>query len=100
LTPRTAPPFPTRRSSDLYQVAQQRAGDGAGLVGMPILGRGLEACLPVGMAGEEAIDVGGVRGLESAFPGGVLSAQLGGQLGNPRSEEHSSELQSLTNLVC
>src|SRR5258706_8447630 len=30
----------------------------------------------------------------------VESGYMGGQIENPRSEEHTSELQSLTNLVC
>src|ERR1019366_9961923 len=33
-------------------------------------------------------------------PGSTIGILGGGQLGMPRSEEHTSELQSLTNLVC
>src|SRR5438046_8396981 len=77
--------FPTRRSSDLWQQLRLRApGRGAGGIR---LGRAPgERVRLLGWAAERA-------------PRRVLGAGIL-LLRRPRSEEHTSELQSLTNLVC
>src|SRR5262249_62373052 len=81
--------FPTRRSSDLRAFPGHPAGEGAHLV------QGDVRCVAYAAFRRAARD-------------GVLHAETGKDLhssvvhgnGNVRSEEHTSELQSLTNLVC
>src|SRR5262249_57152757 len=88
-------PFPTRRSSDLCGV-----GAGVGFLGgerLTELDRGF------GRADDGAV-VGGA--LDGAGGGGAVGAgwreieRGSDDAGDARSEEHTSELQSLTNLVC
>src|SRR5205814_8224551 len=90
-TPRDPPPFPTRRSSDLPRVAHERP----------------EHLLDVGAPHViQAVDAGHERApvaLEQDLLGGedVDQAPLaGGREVAQRSEEHTSELQSLRHLVC
>src|SRR5262249_58930127 len=91
--PRAPPSFPTRRSSDLaprprlpVQPAQQIPAAAADVdnVGGPVRGpRGVGQHVP---------------GEQPAGPGEPAVDDR--QLPEGRSEEHTSELQSLTNLVC
>src|SRR5437016_8861530 len=77
--------FPTRRSSDLerMELREQRALDtGAGLVVRP---KPIAKRLDHVVGGDTEIPVAALEHLEH---------------GLQRSEEHTSELQSLTNLVC
>src|SRR5262249_62125683 len=93
------PSFPTRRSSDL--VYQHLAGLDIDDGQQSIVGLGKPE--PVsqkqrrGHVGSAAIefpeDLGAIRHVS----GGI---ERDGQASRPRSEEHTSELQSLTNLVC
>src|SRR5688572_32672399 len=78
--------FPTRRSSDLFL---ERLGDGGAEV--------LDLVEP-GSLVELALEIGA-----HAADGAGETAQLlhqGRQFLRPRSEEHTSELQSQSNLVC
>src|SRR5437016_11143557 len=86
---RHLPSFPTRRSSDSehFQFAELDEGvagaGGAELVGGFVLELG-------GDGGDPPVLV----------DDGVLGGALGAGAGAERSEEHTSGLQSLTNLVC
>src|SRR5699024_12515396 len=89
--------FPTRRSSDLGIIAGNEnfsgKGEAYGVSGIPPLagfaGGGGGRC--------DALVGGGVSGGGAAGSGG--NAPSVGQL-QPRSEEHTSELQSRFDLVC
>src|SRR5205085_11312927 len=74
--------FPTRRSSDLGAVLQRHLGDGRDLAAERRGHR--HAARPLAAVG------GGER---AALP-------AAGELADGRSEEHTSELQSQSNLVC
>src|SRR5205823_13824188 len=82
--PRSLPPFPTRRSSDLAVQSDLSRLDGAQLAGRDALGRATR-----GLA------AGDVRSLTIRGRSYFLARARGG-----RSEEHTSELQSLAYLVC
>src|SRR5262249_60276038 len=89
---RPSPPsFPTRRSSDLARDPRRR-GRSRGLFLMPELREagGFE-CL---LSGEELIEHQAER-VDVAANRGALAGEKAF-----RSEEHTSELQSLTNIVC
>src|SRR5690606_42014869 len=91
--PRAPHSFPTRRSSDL---------DGA--VGYD--GRGRSLRHPVDEVATMAARIGGVRDDHGDTPadatllGSAATLEETGLIGSPRSEEHTSELQSRENLVC
>src|SRR5438045_2314455 len=94
--PSQPPSFPTRRSSDLRFVTERECPD---LVGrFPV---GAELLLEqLGVVREYA-----ARGLENLARAAAVLVQDDGSLdavvaGEPRSEEHTSELQSLRHLVC
>src|SRR5262249_60643935 len=88
--PRDLPSFPTRRSSDLCRVAlrQHIAGADIGMTGERQLRLRREDAHPGVM----------LRIVRRQHEGGLGQVELGCQ--RLRSEEHTSELQSLTNLVC
>src|SRR5262249_60419429 len=90
--------FPTRRSSDLAKMFTFAVSLGSGFVGGPIF---------------PSLFIGGTAGVivHQAIPSVplglaftcLLAATVGALVAAPfamRSEEHTSELQSLTNLVC
>src|SRR5437016_4279623 len=88
--------FPTRRSSDL------RGGDGASGMACRVRPDALRGCVGVPARPRRRAAGGSDRGRR---PAGRASPRHhhrtrrpGGE--HPRSEEHTSELQSLTNLVC
>src|SRR5262249_57460096 len=81
-TPRALPPFPTRRSSDLPGIPA------------PPRGRRRQAVRDPARANGEHRATGQRHPLAAA-----RGARRAG-CGDDRSEEHTSELQSLTNLVC
>src|SRR5690606_41925599 len=92
--------FPTRRSSDLYQLVATHALDGGDVLEALGVGRSTE-----GQQAEKQHDIpehdvfpqNGHSGLTKkrlSQPGWLASAKA------PRSEEHTSELQSRENLVC
>src|SRR5262249_62282832 len=98
--PRILPAFPTRRSSDLPDDPVTGHADGS--LGEFLLGR-LEflqahdvGCLlvkpaqQIGQAGPDAVDVVGDDSHDA----------YGSESADGRSEEHTSELQSLTTLAC
>src|SRR5205085_12561574 len=87
-----APPsFPTRRSSDLHGQAGRSADGGPG--GRAAPRQGGEARVPhSGGVREDPAD--GARAVE------VVRLARGVHRRRPRSEEHTSELQSQSNLVC
>src|SRR5262249_61517692 len=84
--PRHLPSFPTRRSSDLELLAAPHRP----------LGQAVEPGLGDLLAAAEDLLLG-VLGVGGEVPLVVKSPQ---QIFGRRSEEHTSELQSLTNLVC
>src|SRR5690606_41937462 len=88
--------FPTRRSSDLHPAVVAAFGSAVAPAWRQCLG-----CVPA-QARAAAVDRGlaGLRVAVPARPGwpgvlGLLAAEAA-----PRSEEHTSELQSRENLVC
>src|SRR5262249_60807887 len=74
------PPFPTRRSSDLYVIGDQFTGQ------------------PMQLPVVDIVEVGAGGGSLAWCDAGERAAA--GVAPGERSEEHTSELQSLTNLVC
>src|SRR5690606_39859631 len=87
--PRTLPPFPTRRSSDLQASMTSHDNSNAGQRGMAHFVRN-PAPRRLGMA------AAGVWAAGLLLSGcSYVSDELW-----PRSEEHTSELQSRENLVC
>src|SRR5262249_61216998 len=86
--PRALHSFPTRRSSDLRGGSFQ-ASSATSIVADERRGVG---SVPDSLAGPARRD----RGSGPADP----APSPPGRVGGPRSEEHTSELQSLTNLVC
>src|SRR5437899_8638654 len=74
--------FPTRRSSDLLWAARAVVGG---------LGKGLHH-----LRGHAVVE----PDLAGVHPINALDQQVGGGLLQDRSEEHTSELQSLRHLVC
>src|SRR5262249_62128320 len=94
-SPRSRPSFPTRRSSDLH-CFRPRVLPAKGDQRLAWRADEVDGCEPraVGIEGEARLErvhrraAGKVYGYEPPAP---LP---------PRSEEHTSELQSLTNLVC
>src|SRR5262249_60893948 len=91
--PRHLPPFPTRRSSDLVRA--------------PIDSRRLQReCLAADLDQPLVDDDSGAGRVGALVTLGVdrdlceLQLEPVDVLQRPRSEEHTSELQSLTNLVC
>src|SRR5437016_5135612 len=94
---RDLPPFPTRRSSDLRRRAAGRRPDrgvGARLVVLARPVPGARLCRQVGPDRLHPLQLAG-RGRPADQ--GAERAEV---IRHPRSEEHTSELQSLTNLVC
>src|SRR5262249_58033545 len=89
--PRPVPSFPTRRSSDLNRdsLRKDRVGPEREVGVLPI--GSTEQHAPV-VALEVGLDLHPVPLVKLHCQGGGLCVQ--------RSEEHTSELQSLTNLVC
>src|SRR5262249_56819365 len=90
LAPPHLPSFPTRRSSDLSIVIT--SNDFAGAWALDESNRPIYPTVP-----------GGEVQREMAFRAGVnivMYALTGNYKADQRSEEHTSELQSLTNLVC
>src|SRR5262249_58698297 len=81
--PRALPSFPTRRSSDLHARGLQPGAGGLAL--LDPAGQFAGAGGATGVDGDECP--------ERTFPASFSKFV-------PRSEEHTSELQSLTNLVC
>src|SRR5690606_41233486 len=77
--------FPTRRSSDLALGAAGTAAGAASMAGSAV------------MSGAQNIS-GGASAIKAAIQKAQGSADGGS--GMPRSEEHTSELQSRENLVC
>src|SRR5262249_61311236 len=100
-SPRRPPPavsrlFPTRRSSDLL-VGSRSAPE------LRRVGERVELPVPPVEAGLAELRRGPREPLvhRAEVPGGVAHVLVAAeQVGPPRSEEHTSELQSLTNLVC
>src|SRR5262249_62355424 len=95
--PSSAPPrspscFPTRRSSDLLWPL------GAALLSVFRVKSGGYACVVVPAWG--AVAALGVHALARGHRPALLPLALVGIASSPRSEEHTSELQSLTNLLC
>src|SRR5262249_59555842 len=91
---RALPSFPTRRSSDLVPIASRLGEEGEGYrLGMGVLDR-LRATVAAAACGMAA------RALREALVHATQRKQFGRPLAEFRSEEHTSELQSLTNLVC
>src|SRR5205807_4256587 len=88
----TLPSFPTRRSSDLARAAGRR-GDCRGTRPRRLRGG---ACQPAADTVVGEAELGKTVGLEEVAP--VHDQRPAQQL--PRSEEHTSELQSPCNLVC
>src|SRR5205814_9993570 len=88
--------FPTRRSSDLHldRIRALRGFVGTGR--LDVLVRGLTTPRLVGAELVDRVLEGLVEVLEVVGPGAVLA----GHLVLRRSEEHTSELQSLRHLVC
>src|SRR5262249_58972756 len=80
------PPFPTRRSSDLGSTAMVDAK-----VRARSRSSGAAGCCVVTVIPK-------VRPMVAASPS--VSGLAGSRRGRTRSEEHTSELQSLTNIVC
>src|SRR5207247_10709933 len=88
-------PFPTRRSSDLFvrTSAMQKVSAPFDIVVTTNSGYPLDLNLYQGVKGMSA----GARILK---PGGLLILACECREGVPRSEEHTSELQSRVDLVC
>src|SRR5206468_11909278 len=90
--------FPTRRSSDLYMGMLATVINGLALQdaleknGVPTR---VQSAITMAQVAEPFIRRRAVRHLEK---GRVVI--FGGGTGNPRSEEHTSELQSRSDLVC
>src|SRR5262249_61635527 len=98
--PRHPPPFPTRRSSDLtgsgpfvFKKDEWKAGDTVVYVKFAQYRPRPEP--PSGLAGGKVVKVDRVEWKAIADHQTAINALLSGE----RSEEHTSELQSLTNLV-
>src|SRR5205823_12383419 len=95
-SPRPAPPFPTRRSSDLDAIGGIAGRLRGVLIHAPDIAEKLDVN-PRGLARLHDGDVGSGGVAEIGVVGaGALQAQALGT----RSEEHTSELQSLAYLVC
>src|SRR5205823_14360193 len=83
--------FPTRRSSDLIRAADRQAA------------AGLEVPRPGGAGAPHDLDGAGDHRVRYRRGRSVRAGQgvaLGGRQAHLRSEEHTSELQSLAYLVC
>src|SRR5438046_2378885 len=89
-------PFPTRRSSDLDQYARP-AGISARSCGQPLDQRDQVGMAPVTVA-RQPHHLPGIAVDRQPFRARDAAMRI--EPVHPRSEEHTSELQSLTNLVC
>src|SRR5207244_13313806 len=93
------PSFPTRRSSDLARRLATAARRGAGDSGLVLVGyadwRRADSLAPERLVAVAATAAGAGVLLDTAFKDAPLFA-----LEPPRSEEHTSELQSPDHLVC
>src|SRR5205085_10354155 len=81
--------FPTRRSSDLQGLQLART-----------LGRPLTEAMALNGLGTVANQTGQSRQALEYFRQALVPMQKSGSRDNTRSEEHTSELQSQSNLVC
>src|SRR5207247_10864455 len=82
-------PFPTRRSSDLGPGRAVFDGARAELRRLPLIAEDLGVITPAVTRLRESLGLPGMVVLQFAF-----------DPSNPRSEEHTSELQSRVDLVC
>src|SRR5207237_9809250 len=91
------PPFPTRRSSDLAGGGPETARRGAPLAGSQASARTARPGTGQAALSRETI-AGGRWHMSDSLR--IALAQLNLLVGDVRSEEHTSELQSHLNLVC
>src|SRR5262249_59520951 len=87
--PPTLPPFPTRRSSDLIEATR------ADLMCTRAASESMAFLLDPAGLDEDIAEI-----WQDIRAGADVLPDLRDVLVKPRSEEHTSELQSLTNLVC